>query len=140
MGSVELDVELGERDSQEHLTVRALFNIVDTRLAYNGVIGRPILWETNIATSIRYLVMKIPTQGWIITIRGYQNIAKQCYQLATKDEIEVFSIESNIEDEKQWVRPEPVEQLREIKLTNGVTIKIGSETLDQVKEKLEQVL
>ena len=43
MGSVELNIELEDRDSYEHFTIKALFNIVDTRLAYNRVIKRPIL-------------------------------------------------------------------------------------------------
>ena len=54
--------------------------------------------------------------------------------------MEAFPIESNIKDEKQSVKPEPVEQLREIKLTNDTTIKIGDEISDQTKGKLERVL
>ena len=63
MGSVELDIELGDHDSQAYLTIKSLFNIVDTRLAYNGVIRRPILWETNAIISIGYLIMKISILG-----------------------------------------------------------------------------
>ena len=43
MGSVELDIEFRDRDSEEHISIKSLFNIVDTWLAYNRVIGRPIL-------------------------------------------------------------------------------------------------
>ena len=43
MGSIELDIEFGERDSQEYTTIKSCFNIIDTQLAYNGVIRRPIL-------------------------------------------------------------------------------------------------
>ena len=76
VGTVELEIELGNQNSQEHLTIKSLFNIIDTRLAYNGVIRRPILWETNAVISIRYLTMKIPIPGQVITIKGDQKIAK----------------------------------------------------------------
>ena len=42
--------------------------------------------------------------------------------------------------EKQGVKIEPVEELKEIKLMNEKIIKINSEIPEQVKEKLEQVL
>ena len=29
MGSIELDIELGDSDSQEHFTIKSLFNIVE---------------------------------------------------------------------------------------------------------------
>ena len=38
-----------------------------------------------------------------------------------------------MEIEKQGVKPEPVEELKEIKLTNGKTIKIGGEIPEQEK-------
>ena len=45
IGSVELDIEFRIRDLKEHTIIKYLFNIVDTQLAYNGVIKRPILWR-----------------------------------------------------------------------------------------------
>ena len=54
--------------------------------------------------------------------------------------MEAFPIESNIEDEKQGIKPEPVEQLKEIKLKNGTLIKISGEITEQGKKHLEQVL
>ena len=59
MGSVELDIEFGNQDSKEHILLKSLFNIVDTRLAYNRDIRRLILWEKITVTSSRYLTMKI---------------------------------------------------------------------------------
>ena len=38
MGTVKLEMK-----SQEHLMIKSMFNIVDMRLAYNGVVGRAIL-------------------------------------------------------------------------------------------------
>ena len=60
MGSIELEVEFRDRKTKETVMIKTLFNIVDTCLAYNGVIGRLILWKLGAVTSIRHLVMKIP--------------------------------------------------------------------------------
>ena len=53
MGVAELTVEFGDRDTKDTKTVKLLFNIVDLPLAYNGIIGRPILYEIDATTSIR---------------------------------------------------------------------------------------
>ena len=38
MGSIKLEVEFGNRNIKESVMIKTLFNVVDTRLAYNGVI------------------------------------------------------------------------------------------------------
>ena len=76
MGSVELEIEFENYNMKESVMLRSLFNIVDTRSAYNGVIGIPIIWKLEVVISIHYLVIKILTLGKIITIRGYQEVAK----------------------------------------------------------------
>ena len=53
MGVAELTIEFGDRETKDTKTVRSLFNIVDLPLTYNGIIGRPILYEIDAATSIR---------------------------------------------------------------------------------------
>ena len=53
MGMTELTVEFGDRETKDTKTVRSLFNIVDLPLAYKGIIGRPILYEIDAATSVR---------------------------------------------------------------------------------------
>ena len=53
MGVAELTIEFGNKKTKDTKTVRSLFNIVDLPLAYNGIIGRPILYESDAATSIR---------------------------------------------------------------------------------------
>ena len=60
MGMAELTVKFGDRETGNTKTVKSLFNIVDLPLTYNGIIGRPILYEINAATSIRWLTMEIP--------------------------------------------------------------------------------
>ena len=62
MGMAELTVKFGDREIGNTKTVKSLFNIVDLPLTYNGIIGRPILYEIDVATSIRRLTMKIPLE------------------------------------------------------------------------------
>ncbi|XP_050222089.1 uncharacterized protein LOC126672186 [Mercurialis annua] len=96
-GMVELDLELGVEIPQEDGTegvlaeptrkVRSLFMVVDMPLAYNGIFGRPMLYSTGAVTSIRYLMMKIPVESEVITIRGNQALSRQCYMATMgKDE------------------------------------------------------
>ena len=92
MGVAELTIEFGDRKTKDTKTVRSLFNIVDLPLAYNGIIGRPILYEIDAATSIRRLLMKIPLDNRVITILRDQTMSQQCYQMATKPPLEAFPL------------------------------------------------
>ena len=58
-------------------------------------------------------------------------------KFGTKDELEVFLIQSNMDIKKQRVKPEPVEELNKVKLVNGKVTKIGGEIPEQVKKENE---
>ena len=62
MGVAELTIEFGDQRTRDTKIVKSLFNIVDLPLTYNGIIGRPILYEIDVAMSIRRLSMKIPLE------------------------------------------------------------------------------
>ena len=70
-----LTIEFEDRETKDTKTIRSLFNIVDLPLAYNGIIGRPILYEIDAATSVRRLPMKIPLDNRVITILGDQTMS-----------------------------------------------------------------
>ena len=53
IGVAELTIEFDNRETRDTKTVKSLFNIVDLPLTYNGIIGRPIIYEINAATSIK---------------------------------------------------------------------------------------
>ena len=76
MGMAELAIEFGNRETKDMKTVRSLFNIMDLPLPYNDIIGRPILYEIDVTTSIRRLSMKIPLENRVITILGDQTMAQ----------------------------------------------------------------
>ena len=94
MGVAELTIEFGDRETGDTKMIKSLFNIMDLPLTYNNIIGRPILYEIDAATSIRRLSMKIPLEDRVITILGDQTMAQQCYQMATKPSLEVFTLAS----------------------------------------------
>ena len=75
MGVAELVIEFGDRETKDTKTVRSLFNIVDLPLAYNSIIGRPILYDIDAVTSIRRLSIKIPLDNRVITILEDQTMS-----------------------------------------------------------------
>ena len=76
MGVAELTIEFGDRETKYTKTAKSLFNIIDLPLTYNGIIGRPILYEIDVATSIRRLSIKIPLEDRVITILRDQIMAQ----------------------------------------------------------------
>ena len=111
MGMAELTVKFGNCATEDTKIVKYLFNIVDLPLTYNGIIGRPILYEIDAAMSFRRLTMKIPLEDRVITILGDQIMAQQCYQLAAKPYLEAFPLAS-LEVEKQGGNLEPIDQVQ----------------------------
>ena len=83
--------------------------------------------------------MKIPLDNRVITILGDQTMSQQCYQIATKPSLEAFPLAS-LETEKQGAHPEPVEQVLTLQLSEGKTIRIGSELEPDVKRDISEVL
>ena len=74
MSVAELTIEFGDREIRDTKTIKSLFNIVDLPLTYNDIIGRPILYEIDVAMSIRRLSMKIPLEDRVIIILGDQTM------------------------------------------------------------------
>ncbi|XP_060968820.1 uncharacterized protein LOC133036288 [Cannabis sativa] len=60
------------------------FAVIDQHSAYNAVIGRPILKEMKIVTSIYHLTMKFPTPAGVGSVRGVQSDSRECYNTAVK--------------------------------------------------------
>ena len=76
MGMAELTIKFDDRETKDTKTVISLFNIVDLPLAYNDIIGKPILYGIDAATSIRRLSMKIYLDNRVIIILGDQTISQ----------------------------------------------------------------
>ncbi|XP_050211775.1 uncharacterized protein LOC126661936 [Mercurialis annua] len=136
-GKVELDLELGVEIPQEDGTegilaeptrkVHSLFMIVDMPLAYNGILGRPMLYSTGAVTSIRYLMMKIPVENEVITIRGNQTLSRQCYMATMGSTVETMNIDTPELLLREKKAQKPRENLETIELIEGseMCVKLG---------------
>ena len=82
-GKVKLALTLGEAPLAR--THYAVFLVVRLPLNYNAILGRPVLYNFEVVTSIRYLAMKFPTEAGVGVVRGCQEEARAVY-LATVSE------------------------------------------------------
>lgn len=62
-----------------------MFQVVKLPLSYNAILGRLILYDFEVVTSILYLTMKFPTKAGVGVVRGRQEEARAAY-LATVEE------------------------------------------------------
>ncbi|XP_021598823.1 uncharacterized protein LOC110604823 [Manihot esculenta] len=73
-GKVKLALTLGEAPSTR--THYAVFLVVKLPLSYNAILGRPVLYDFEVVTSIRYLTMKFPTEAGVGVVRGRHEEAR----------------------------------------------------------------
>ena len=59
LGKITLPVTFGTRDN--YRTESVVFNVADTPLPYNGIIGRPALAKFMVVTHHAYNALKIPS-------------------------------------------------------------------------------
>ncbi|XP_043805299.1 uncharacterized protein LOC122721512 [Manihot esculenta] len=109
-GKVKVALTLGEAPLS--WTHYAVFLVVKLPLSYNAILGRPVLYDFEVVTSIRYLTMKFPIETGVGVIRGRQEEARALY-LATAAEPssvdERFNSEvMEVRDEKKEARTKPV--------------------------------
>ncbi|XP_022858151.1 uncharacterized protein LOC111379057 [Olea europaea var. sylvestris] len=60
------------------------FLIVDSRSAYHGILGRPVVKELGAVTSIHHLCMKFSMKNGVATVRGDQRGSRECYLSSIK--------------------------------------------------------
>ena len=80
-----LTITVGAQPRQ--LTRQLDFLVVDCPSSYNVIIGRPMLNRWKAATSTYCLKVKFSTDNRVGEIKGYQILARECYQavLAAKE-------------------------------------------------------
>ena len=76
------------------------FIIVDQESSHNALIGRPMLKDMRIVTSIYHLCMKFPTPGGMGCVKGCQVDSKECYNKAMKR----YRKQGKCEEEKETER------------------------------------
>lgn len=80
VGRVKLPLTLGEEPRSATQVVE--FMVVNEDISYNGILGRPMLKEMRVVTSIYHLSMKFPTPGGIGCVQGCQSDSRECYSKA----------------------------------------------------------
>ncbi|XP_063942768.1 uncharacterized protein LOC135150410 [Daucus carota subsp. sativus] len=81
-GTIRLPVTLGEGTCSATQVMD--FMIVDHDSSHNTIVGRPLLKEMRVVTSIYHLFMKFPTPGGIGIVRGCQYDSRECYLQSLK--------------------------------------------------------
>ena len=81
-GVIQLPVTIGEEPCS--VTQMVSFIIVDQESSHNALIGRPMLKDTRIVTSIYHLCMKFPTPRGMRCVKGFQLDSRECYSKAMK--------------------------------------------------------
>ena len=81
-GIICLPVTLGE--GAVSVTQVMEYMIVDHESSHNVIIGRPLLKEMRVVTSIYHLSMKFPTPSGVGCIRGCQYDSRECYRKSIK--------------------------------------------------------
>lgn len=88
---------------------------------YNAILGRPVLFDFELATIIRYLCMKFLTEGGVATMKGTQNESRVVY-LATiakgEERDKIHSEVMEVKDEEKEQRTEPVGELKHFILSD----------------------
>ena len=78
LGKITLPVTFG--DPENFRTEEIVFNIADTPLPYNGILGRPALAKFMVVSHFAYNMMKIPAAWGVIKVKADVDDAIYCVQ------------------------------------------------------------
>ncbi|XP_022152367.1 uncharacterized protein LOC111020111 [Momordica charantia] len=81
-GCIDLPVTMGQDATQ--VTQMAEFVVIDGRLAYNAIFGRPIIHSFRAVPSTLHQVLKYSTPNGVGTVRGEQKTSRECYASTLK--------------------------------------------------------
>ncbi|KAK1380929.1 hypothetical protein POM88_027673 [Heracleum sosnowskyi] len=82
VGRVKLPVVLGAEPMRATQVTK--FMVVNEDISYNCIVGRPLLKEMRVVTSIYHLSMKFPTPNGIGCLKGCQVDSRECYSKALR--------------------------------------------------------
>ena len=141
LGSIQLVLTLGEPPCQATTTAR--FLIVDALSAYNMLLGRPSLNAIKAIPSAYHMIIKFPTVHGVGTVRGDQQVARECYTASMKqravDNVNVDELDMR---DEMLTRPEPSEELESVLQDDDPEhlAYIGSKLTKDLKSLLTQFL
>ena len=139
LGMVELPITIGSSPTEKTMILD--FVVVDEEGPYQMILGRPFLRISKAVLSNHYLALKYRVNGVVGVVRGDQRIARSCYSTATREAMQITSLDTRVGAKKG--RQEPVEELETISLEQddpGKTVQIGSRLKDEQKQELVHCL
>ncbi|XP_022852169.1 uncharacterized protein LOC111373818 [Olea europaea var. sylvestris] len=132
-GIVELPLTLGSGNTQ--MIEITPFQVVNTPVAYNIILGRPLLNKIQAIVSTFHLAMKFLTDHGIGVVRGDQTAARQCYVTSIRgmstDVMQLLDFELEPRD-----RLGPVEELEVVELEHGKMVTIGRDLKASLREEV----
>ncbi|XP_050233028.1 uncharacterized protein LOC126681528 [Mercurialis annua] len=89
-------------------------------------------------TSIHYLMMKIPVENEVITIRGNQTLSRQCYMAKMGSTVEMMNIDTPELLLREKKAQKPRENLKTIEITEGseMCVKLGVDWPNEHRETI----
>jgi hypothetical protein len=109
LGQITLPVQFGTAD---HFRVEFIsFIIVDFEGTYHAILGRPALAKFMAVPHYVYLMLKMPTQHGVLSLRGNVLVAYNC-ERDSFDAVEAFELSTRMEQtiaEAKMIPPEEVE-------------------------------
>ncbi|XP_022867813.1 uncharacterized protein LOC111387490 [Olea europaea var. sylvestris] len=134
-GVVELPLTLGS--GQKQITEMTSFQVVRVSMAYNAILGRPLLNKIKAIVSTFHLAMKFPTSNGVGVVRGDQIAVRQCYVASVREiNNDVMQISRMDPEDGQQVKLAPVEELMEIELEHDKKVTIGRDLDVTLKTEL----
>ncbi|KAJ1698478.1 hypothetical protein LUZ63_006990 [Rhynchospora breviuscula] len=124
LGTLELEVEFGE--SPNSVVKMIKFIVVNAPSAYNAILGRKSLNDVGAVASTKHLMIKFPTRLGVGVVKGDQQKARECYQVAMAKHVAQIEEEKGPQGKKNRM-PNlggPVEEVKEVELGPGITTKI----------------
>ncbi|XP_022883202.1 uncharacterized protein LOC111399956 [Olea europaea var. sylvestris] len=117
-GVIELSLTLGIDPKQ--VTEVIPFQVVHASMAYNAILGRPLLNKIREIVSTFHIFMKFSSGHGIGVVHGDQKAARQCYITSLREAgSDVMQLSDDEPDPDHRGRLSPVEELMEVELEVG---------------------
>ncbi|XP_022846369.1 uncharacterized protein LOC111369122 [Olea europaea var. sylvestris] len=135
-GIVELSLILGIGNTQ--VTEITPFQVVNTPMAYNIILGRPLLNKIQAIVSTFHLAIKFPTGHGIGVVRGDQTAARQCYVTSIRgmsvDVMQLADLELDLEPRGRLA---PVEHGKVITIGRDLKANLREEVIDCLSRNID---
>lgn len=141
IGVITLPIIVGE--GARTATQMAQFTVIDMELAYNGIIGRPLIHDFRAILSQYYQMIKFPTPEGPGIWHSNQAVFRSCYLTAARGKTGSGSYLIEMLDGREDLigsRPSPVEDTCSVHIGEGKSTNVGSHLSPEVKDKLTNFL